>query len=125
MDWSVVATPALAFAGVLVAEIVKLKSKRLDIASDKAIAECAKSHTANLGKVKDEFNGRLDAISETLGEIKSEQLRLSLTVGQLQKDVVKHNGVIERTYALEKEVEVLKNRESVSEHRLADLEKAQ
>ena len=35
----------------------------------------------------------------------------------------KHNNVIERTYELEKDYSVLEKRESVSEHRINDLEK--
>ena len=35
----------------------------------------------------------------------------------------KYNGVIARQYELEKEMGVLENRESVSEHRIADLER--
>ena len=41
---------------------------------------------------------------------------------QLKEQVHKHNNIIERTYKLEKDVAVLNNRESVSEHRLEDLE---
>lgn len=42
---------------------------------------------------------------------------------QLEKKVDLHNSVIERTYRCEEAIAVLDNRESVSEHRLADLEK--
>ena len=43
-------------------------------------------------------------------------------ITQLKEQVNKHNNIIERTYKLEKDVAVLNNRESVSEHRLEDLE---
>ena len=43
-------------------------------------------------------------------------------ITQLKEQVHKHNNIIERTYKLEKDVAVLNNRESVSEHRLEDLE---
>jgi len=126
MDWlTIVCTPLLTLLGIIVTEQVKLKTKKMELLTvkDSSIAECQTKHAANLDKVKGEFNTRLDEISDSLFAIKEEQLKLSLTVSQLQKDVVKHNEVIERTYKLEKEVEVLKNRESVSEHRLTDLEK--
>lgn len=127
MEWTAIATPALAFLGVLVAEFVKLKSKKLDVSSmqNKAIADCKDSHQSYLNKVKDDFVDRLSEIDSKLDAVQAEQLRLSLTVTQLQRDVAKHNGVIERTYALEKSVAVLDNREKVSEKRLLDLEKAQ
>ena len=40
----------------------------------------------------------------------------------LEEKQDKYNGVIARQYELEKEMGVLENRESVSEHRIADLE---
>ena len=43
-------------------------------------------------------------------------------ITQLKEQVHKHNNIIERTYKFEKDVAVLNNRESVSEHRLEDLE---
>ena len=43
-------------------------------------------------------------------------------ITQLKEQVHKHNNIIERTYKLERDVAVLNNRESVSEHRLEDLE---
>lgn len=43
-------------------------------------------------------------------------------IAQLKEQVHKHNNIIERTYKLEKDVAVLNNRESVSEHRIEDLE---
>lgn len=43
-------------------------------------------------------------------------------ITQLKEQVHKHNNIIERTYKLEKDVAVLNNRESVSEHRIEDLE---
>lgn len=125
MDWSLILTPILAFLGVAIAELVKWNSKKLDVASGKAISECASKHSSNLEKVKEEFCGRLDTIDNALSDIRSEQLRIALNVAQLQKDQAKYNNVIERTYILENKVAVLENRESVSEHRLTDLEKAQ
>ena len=44
-------------------------------------------------------------------------------LSQLEKKQDKHNQLIERMYHVETEVEVLKNRESVSEHRIEDLER--
>ena len=41
---------------------------------------------------------------------------------QLEEKVNRHNNLIERTYAIEQKFAVLDNRESVSEHRIDDLE---
>ena len=43
-------------------------------------------------------------------------------IERLEERVNKHNNLIERTYALEKRIEVDENRLKVSEHRLTDLE---
>ena len=41
---------------------------------------------------------------------------------QLEQKVSKHNNLVERTYALEESVELLKERQKVANHRIADLE---
>lgn len=42
---------------------------------------------------------------------------------QLEKKVDKHNNLIERTYELEKDIEVLDEKMKVANHRIEDLEK--
>lgn len=42
---------------------------------------------------------------------------------QLEQKVSKHNNLVERTYALEESVELLKERQKVANHRIDDLEK--
>lgn len=44
-------------------------------------------------------------------------------IGELEKKQDKHNGLIERMYAVEKSIEVLDERQKVSNHRIEDLEK--
>ena len=46
-------------------------------------------------------------------------------IEELTKRVNKHNNVIERTYRLEEECAVIKEKIDVANHRIADLEKAQ
>lgn len=43
-------------------------------------------------------------------------------LGELKKEVEKHNNIIERTYALESEMKVVKEKISVANNRIADLE---
>jgi hypothetical protein len=126
MEWlisilTIVFTPLLTLLGIVVTEKYKAKTKKMELDMGKNEA---------LEAIKAQFNAKLESLSNKLDdiikdqtEIKTEQLRTSLYVTQLQKDVQKHNGVIERTMALEKQVAVLDNREKVSEHRLDDLEK--
>ena len=42
---------------------------------------------------------------------------------QLEGKVSKHNNLVERTYALEESVELIKERQKVANHRIDDLEK--
>lgn len=42
---------------------------------------------------------------------------------QLEQKVSKHNNLVERTYALEESVELIKERQKVANHRIDDLEK--
>lgn len=43
-------------------------------------------------------------------------------IEQLEKKVDKHNNLIERTYEIEKDLEVIKNDIKVANHRIEDLE---
>lgn len=47
---------------------------------------------------------------------------ISYRIEQLEEKVDKHNTVIERTYALEKETAVLEDKLKSAQHRLDDLE---
>lgn len=44
-------------------------------------------------------------------------------VEELKKEVEKHNNLVERTFGLEKDVEVIRNDMKVANHRIDDLEK--
>ena len=43
-------------------------------------------------------------------------------VDELKKEVEKHNNLVERTFELEKDVEVIRNDMKVANHRIDDLE---
>lgn len=45
-------------------------------------------------------------------------------LGELTRTVEKHNNIIERTYELEKKMEVQEEKMRVANHRIDDLEKA-
>lgn len=82
--------------------------------------------TKQFNELKDAVNNRIDKLEDSVKEMKYEyEKNASLTtekLNQLEKKQDKHNNLIERMYAAEKDIEVLKNREKVSEHRLEDLE---
>ena len=44
---------------------------------------------------------------------------------ELEKKVAKHNSVVERTYALEKQVDIIEEKVKVSNRRIDDLERVE
>lgn len=50
---------------------------------------------------------------------------IAFRIEELEKKVQKHNNIIERTYALEKRVEVDEEKLKVANHRIDDLERAE
>lgn len=61
------------------------------------------------------------AVGAAAGIILNTKL-ITYRIEQLEKKVDKHNSTIERTYALEKQVDVLEERVDVANHRIKDLE---
>lgn len=84
-----------------------------------AIAVCLINNAFITRKAESEREKQMLQIQATLNQAIA-VIETKLDV--LEKKQDKHNNVIERTYALEKDVAVLKNRESVSENRLKDIE---
>ena len=62
------------------------------------------------------------AIGSVIGIIVNSKLT-NYRIEQLEKKVDKHNNLIERTYDLEKEVEVINEKIKVENHRISDLER--
>ena len=94
--------------------IAQIKKLRLD-------------QTKHSDALKSSIDSQLKTMHNEVLSIKSEfntnALLTQEKLIQLEKKQDKHNQLIERMYHVETEVEVLKNRESVSEHRIEDLER--
>ena len=60
-------------------------------------------------------------LGSAIGVIASARLT-NYRIGQLEEKVNKHNNLIERTYKLEEQMEVEKERMKVANHRIDDLE---
>lgn len=77
-------------------------------------------------KHHEEYVKRIDAVENSISEIKSStekwQSNYEIKMDNLTEKVTKHNNFMEKLQQAQLDIEVLKNRESVSEHRLADLE---
>ena len=121
MEWliailTIVFTPILTLLGIIITEKYKYRSKKMELDTSKEefihenIHQCQIQHKDDVEKVRAEFNDRLDDLLKKLDEIQTEQLRTTLYVTQLQNDVQKHNSVIERTFRLESDVAVLKEK---------------
>ena len=100
--------------------------KKLRVEQAKYQEEVRESHQKQFNELKETVNGKIDGLEDSIKEMKFEyEKQTALTtekLSQLEKKQDKHNNLIERMYAAEKDIEVLKNREKVSEHRLEDLE---
>lgn len=131
----IVSGSLLTLIGIIVVQNTNLKGKKMDIdaqkseAENKAVTACQDKHKKDIDNVRTEFRNYLDDLSYKVGElsdkmdeIKTEQIKTILTITQVKESQEKYNNVIARTYKLEQDVAVLQNRESVSEHRIADLE---
>jgi hypothetical protein len=70
-----------------------------------------------------ELYSKLDKQSEIADErIKSELAINKTEMSELRRQVEKHNSVVERTYSIEKELEVQKEQIKVANNRIKDLE---
>ena len=121
MEWviavlTIIFTPILTLLGIIITEKYKYRSKRmeLDMSKNDAVTKCQAQHKSDIEKVRAEFNSRLDDLSVKLNEIQTDLLRTSLYVSELQKDVQKHNNVVERTYKLEQDVAVIKEHNHIA-----------
>lgn len=75
-----------------------------------------------IAKVKDAVRQNNDNLTDMRAQTQNWQSVMEVKFDALEKKVMKHNNFMERVAVLEKDVAVLQNRESVSEHRLTDLE---
>lgn len=74
-------------------------------------------------KSNDELYNKLDkqsALSDA--KIQGEIDNIRTEMAGLKTEVAKHNGLIERTYRLERDVAVLDQKQKVADNRIADLE---
>lgn len=77
--------------------------------------------------IRDNFTAQFEELLANQTEIRNmmdKQISLiEYKITQLSQHIEKHNQVVERMYKAESDITVLQQRESVSEHRIDDLEK--
>lgn len=140
MDWTPIVVAIISGVvssfGAILVYIGNEKQRKTKLAETHAeqLKELEKSLTNTLKEHRKEYMDEINKVSKRIDDIENNITNIQavyqqntavieLKIQTLSDHVEKHNKVIERTYNLEKEVEVLKNRESVSEHRLTDIEK--
>lgn len=121
MNWSDIIISLISAAVAITGYIVVDRREK-----NKQLNEFKKEIIAELGKHREEYLNGIQDVKDDITDLRAtyqqSQAVICLQISSLEKKQDKHNSVIERTYKLEQEVEVLKNRESVSEHRIEDLE---
>lgn len=110
--------------GAILTFIIQIKKLRNDqkVHSDEMKEEQQKQFNELKTNVATQINGLHDSIKDIKSEYEKSTALTTEKLSQLEKKQDKHNQLIERMYRVETDVEVLKNRESVSEHRIEDLE---
>lgn len=125
MDWSslisAVVVALMAFLGSVVSKYIDFKGKKLEVNNKQndAVLQCQKEHKADVNKVKEEFNSKLDAFDKKLDSIISEQMKMIFQVAQLQKDMGELKSSVGDIF--DKEVN-LEKASSAFEARLENLE---
>ena len=122
MDWTTIIVAVIGGIITLTGYVIvdkREKNKQLDKFKDDILGELSKHREEYL----DGIQGVKDDITDLRATYQQSQAVICLQISGLEKKQDKHNSIIERTFKLEQEVEVLKNRESVSEHRIEDLER--
>lgn len=89
---------------------------------DNKLEEHKEEYMREIAKVKDAVRQNNDNLTDMRAQTQNWQSVMEVKFDNLEQKVMKHNNFMERVAVLEKDVAVLQNRESVSEHRLTDLE---
>jgi len=106
------------FASVISAAIVSISNRNKTI---KALEEAIRSVNEQSKAQDQEIHAEILMLKqETAGSF--ELVRKDITT--LANRVEKHNGVVDRTYELEKKTELLEEKQRVANHRIEDLERS-
>jgi chromosome segregation ATPase len=128
-------TGAVTALGTILGFITATKEnkEKAKAAHDKALADFQANIESKLDAHKVEYMGEIakvnnavketnDSLTDLRAQTQTYQAVMEERFNNLEAKVMKHNNFMERVAVLEKDVAVLQNRESVSEHRLTDLE---
>lgn len=104
---------------------IKTLEQKREEAHNAQLSELQKSLTQKLEEDRQEYLTEIQNVKDSMTDLTAKYQQtvavIELKIDNLEKKQDKHNSLISRMYECEKDIEVLKNRESVSEHRISDL----
>lgn len=108
----------------LINNAVQLRKDRLDREQvhNEQIDSLRQEMTRQINEIRADFMAHLEELIATQQDITNKMQIFSYQLDNLTKNVEKHNQVIDRTYALEKRMEVAEEKQKVANNRLDDLE---
>lgn len=80
-------------------------------------------YLTEISSVRNQIQTNTASLAEMKAQTEKWQSNYEIKMDNLIEKVNKHNNFMEKLQQAQLDIEVLKNRESVSEHRLADLER--
>lgn len=87
------------------------------------INESRKEYTKQISDLRADFMAHLEELIATNQDLVNQIEIVKLNFDNMKLSVEKHNHVIERTYELEKRMDVAEERQKTANHRIEDLEK--
>lgn len=117
-------TAVVTLAVCLINNAVQLKRDRnaRENAYNEQINSLKTDFTAQISEIRADFMAHMEELISTQQEITTKMQIFSIQLDELSKRVEKHNNVIERTYALEKKMDVTEEKIRVANNRISDLE---
>ena len=110
------------FLSTWISEKFKLKTKKIEV-GDLSIKACQEQHKNDIVEIRNEFNNRLDDISNKIDKMKETQQKTQLQITKLRAGVEKNNNVIERTFKLEKQMTDVERDLAVAQNEILHLSK--
>ena len=110
------------FLSTWISEKFKLKTKKIEV-GDLSIKACQEQHKGDITEIRNEFNNKLDDISDKIDNMKETQQKTQLQITKLRAGVEKNNNVIERTFKLEKQMTDVERDLAVAQNDILHLSK--
>lgn len=101
----------------------KKANEELRDSLEKKLDAHKKEYLTEINSIHTQIQSNTASLTEMKAQTEKWQSNYEIKMDNLIEKVNKHNNFMEKLQQAQLDIEVLKNRESVSEHRLADLER--